>query len=323
MTQIGVVMDPIQSIKPKKDSTLAMLLAAQRRGWKILYMEQHDLFLRDGEVHARTRPLEVEDDPAGWFRLGEERVVPAHSLPLILMRKDPPFDMEFVYMTYLLERVERQGTLVVNRPGSVRDCNEKLFATWFPDCAPPHIVSRDLDLLRAFHREHGDVVFKPLDGMGGASIFHVTPGDANLNVILEILTHQGTQQIMGQRYIPEITQGDTRILLVDGVPVPYGLARIPVAGESRGNLAAGGTGVGRELNANDLRICERVGPVLREKGLLFVGIDVIGDFLTEINVTCPTCIRELDRIYQLDIAGSFLDCLAGRLAGAPREAVTA
>ena len=315
MTQIvGVVMDPIHSINPKKDSTLAMLIAAQARGWILSYMEQSDLFIRNGEVWVRRRALSVSDNLDAWFSLGDESVVPATDFDVILMRKDPPFDMEFIYTTYLLERAEGNGTMVVNRPGSIRDCNEKLFATQFPQCCPPHVVSRDMSLLKEFYQEHDDVVFKPLDGMGGASIFRVKQDDPNLNVVLEVLTDNGSRQIMGQKYIPEIVEGDTRILLIDGKPIPYGLARVPKEGESRGNLAAGGQGIGRELLERDLWICEQVGPTLSQKGLVFVGIDVIGDYLTEINVTCPTCIRELDRIFDLDIAGQLMDCIAARLA---------
>ena len=311
---VGVVMDPIQSIKPKKDSTLAMLIAAQDRGWIVSYMQQGDLFLKNGEVWVRRTELSVQDDPADWFTLGEETLAPASDFDVILMRKDPPFDMQFIYTTYLLERVESSGTMVVNQPRSIRDCNEKLFATQFPQCCPPHIVSRDLALLKEFHQEHQDVVFKPLDGMGGSSVFRVKPDDPNVNVVLEVLTEYGAQQIMGQRFIPEIVAGDTRILLIDGNPIPYGLARVPQEGESRGNLAAGGQGVGRELVARDLWICEQVGATLSQKGLLFVGIDVIGEYLTEINVTCPTCIRELDTIFDLDIAGQLMDCIALKLA---------
>jgi glutathione synthase len=311
--KVGFVMDPIHSINPKKDSTLAMLLAAQARGWHLLYIEQSGLFLKSGEIRIRYREITVFDDLVRWFELGSENEVSGSDLDVILMRKDPPFDMEFLYTTYLLERIEESGTLVVNRPRSIRDCNEKLFATRFPQCCPELIVSRDQSLLRTFHQEFGDVIFKPLDGMGGASVFRVQPGDPNLNVILETLTDHGQRQIMGQRFITEIAQGDTRILLINGEPIPFGLARIPMAGETRGNLAAGGQGIGRELNARDLWICEQVGPVLAEMGLLFVGIDVIGDFLTEINVTCPTCIRELNAQFNLDIAGDLMACINEKL----------
>ena len=310
--KLGVVMDPIGTINPKKDSTLAMLVAAQARGWSLHYMTQADLFVEDGIVHARQTELTVRNDLEHWFDLGAEHTAPLAELDVILMRKDPPFDMAYIYTTYLLEMAERAGARVYNRPGSIRDCNEKLFALQFPQCCPPHVVSSDANVLRAFFDVHEDVIYKPLDGMGGASIFRVTPEGRNLAVILETLTAGGRTPIMAQRYIPEISAGDTRILLIDGEPVPYGLARVPAAGETRGNLAAGGTGVGRELTDRDRWICGEVGPTLREKGLAFVGIDVIGDYLTEINVTCPTCIRELDQAFELDIAGDFMEHIANR-----------
>lgn len=304
---LGVVMDPIASIKPEKDSTLAMMLAAQKRGWRLMYIEQGGLYARDGQILAIQHEVTVADDPKYWFEIIGTGEAPVSELDAVLLRKDPPFDLEYIYTTYLLELVERGGTPVLNRPGSVRDCNEKLFTLQFPQCCPPLMVSRDARLLKAFHTEYSDVIYKPLDGMGGESIFRCAPEDPNLNVIIETLTRRGTRQIMAQRYIPEIKQGDTRILLINGEPVPYGLARIPAAGETRGNLASGGQGVGRELTERDYWICNQVGPILKEKGLYFTGIDVIGDFLTEINVTCPTCIRELDRAYGLDIAGSYMD----------------
>lgn len=305
--KLGIVMDPIASINPKKDSTLAMMLAAAKRGWDLFVIEQAGLFCTDGVVKAIMQEVRVQDDLDHWFTPLEMDTRPLTELDAVLMRKDPPFNMEYIYSTYLLELVEIAGTPVLNRPGSIRDCNEKLFTLQFPACCPPCLVSRDQRLLKSFQAEFGDVIYKPLDGMGGESIFRVGPDDPNINVILETLTADGTRQTMAQRYIPEIKQGDTRILLINGEPVPYGLARIPAAGETRGNLAAGGTGVGRELTDRDLWICDQVGPVLKEKGLYFTGIDVIGDYLTEINVTCPTCIRELDRDFGLDIAGDYLD----------------
>ena len=311
--RLGVVMDPINSIKPVKDSTLAILLAARDRGWSLHYMELPDLVLRDASLHTRIRSLEVADDPKDWYQLGEPREIPANDLDVILMRKDPPFDMEYIYATYLLETAEAAGVLVSNRPASIRDNNEKLFATRFPNCTPPLIVSRDPSLLREFYAAHKDVIFKPLDGMGGTMIFRVQAEDQNLNVILETLTDYGRRRIMGQSYIPEIRDGDTRILLIDGEPLPYGLLRVPKTGESRANLAAGGTALGRELTERDLFICAELGPSLRAQGLMFVGIDVIGDYLTEINVTCPTGIRELDRLFGLNIAGQYLDCLEQKL----------
>ncbi len=309
---LGVVMDPIESINPKKDTTLAMLIAAQQRDWELYIIEQQAIFIADNEVFAHRRHVRVCDDGSTWFTdLGGD-TVPLTDHDLVLFRKDPPFDMEYVYTTYLLELAWEKGLPVVNSPSSIRDCNEKMFALQFPNCCPPHVVSRDPDILRAFHDKHGDVIYKPLDGMGGASIFRVQPGDKNLGVIIETLTDHGHRQTMAQRYIPEITAGDTRILLINGEPVPYGLARIPAENENRGNLAAGGEGVGRELNDRDRFICAEVGPTLVEKGLYFVGIDVIGDYLTEINVTCPTCVRELDRAFGLDIAGDYLSFLEKR-----------
>lgn len=312
MLRLGIVMDPIQSIKPHKDSSLAMLLAAQRRGWALLYMEQSDLFLRDGRTYAQMRPLRVVDDPKGWYELDTAHTEPLDQLDIVLMRKDPPLDMEFMYTTYLLERAEAAGTLVVNRPASLRDYNEKLSTAWFPDCCAPTLVTRSLARLREFLQEQTDIILKPLDGMGGASIFRVRLGDPNTSVILETLTAHGSRFAMAQRFLPEISAGDKRILLIDGEPVPYALARIPAPGESRGNLAAGGRGEGVELSARERWICAQVGPTLREKGLYFVGLDVIGDYLTEINVTSPTCIRELDAQYGLDIAGQLMDCLAAK-----------
>ncbi|MBT4782572.1 glutathione synthase [Gammaproteobacteria bacterium] len=312
--KLGVVMDPIADINVKKDTTLAMLLAAQRRGWELYYMEQSDLSLDQGLARATVRRLSVEDNPESWFEVGSPQDIALSDLDVVLMRKDPPFDMDFIYSTYILEAAQREGTLVVNDPRSLRDCNEKLFATQFPQCCPPLIVAASAARLKAFHAEHGDVIFKPLDGMGGASIFRVKAGDPNLSVIIETLTDHGRQQIMAQKFLPEIVDGDKRILMVDGVPAEYGLARIPMSGETRGNLAAGGSGVAMPLTDRERWICSQVAPVLREKGLLFVGLDVIGDYLTEINVTSPTCVRELDRAHQLDIAGDLMEAIASKLA---------
>lgn len=311
--RLGIVMDPIAGIAFKKDSSLAMLLAAQARGWSLFYMEQQDLYNKQGSARARMRGLKVFNDPAHWFELDAEQDAPLTDLDVILMRKDPPFDNEFVYSTYLLEQAERDGVLIVNRPQSLRDCNEKLFATQFPHCTPPTVVSRRADILREFAEEHRDIILKPLDGMGGSSIFRHRAADPNLSVILETLTAHGTQQAMAQRYIPEIVDGDKRILMIDGEPVPYCLARIPAQGETRGNLAAGGRGEARPLTDHDRWIAEQVGPTLREKGLLFVGLDVIGDYLTEINVTSPTCIREIDNAFDTRIAEKLMDAIAQRL----------
>lgn len=311
--RLGIVMDPIASISYKKDSSLAMLLAAQERGWELFYLEQKDLYLGAGQARGRMRPLKVFANPEKWFELEAEQDSPLAELDVILMRKDPPFDLEFVYSTYLLEQAEAEGVLVVNRPQSLRDCNEKLFATRFPQCMAPTLVSRRADILREFAATHGDVILKPLDGMGGASVFRHRPGDPNLSVILETLTQHGQQQIMAQAFLPEIKDGDKRILMIDGEPVPYCLARIPASGETRGNLAAGGRGEARPLTDRDRWIAAQVGPSLREKGLLFVGLDVIGDYLTEINVTSPTCIREIDAAYNTNIGGQLMDAIDRQL----------
>ena len=311
--KLAVVMDPIKAINFKKDTTLAMLLAAQKRNWELWYIEQDDLYLQDGVAMAEMQALEVRYDPHAWFTLGATIRRPLSEMDVVLMRKDPPFDNEFVYSTYILEAAEKQGVLVVNKPQSLRDCNEKIFATEFPQCTPPVLVTRSKRLLREFQQHHGDVIFKPLDGMGGSSIFRLKPDDPNVSVIIEILTEHGTRQIMAQKFIPEIAQGDKRILMVDGQHVGYALARIPAPNETRGNLAAGGTARGQPLSERDKWICAQVGPTLREKGLLFVGLDVIGDYLTEINVTSPTCVRELDTAFNLDIAGILMDCIAGKL----------
>ena len=316
--RLGVVMDPIESITVKKDTTLAMLLAAQRRGWEISYMLQSDLYSLQGKTRASMRPLSVRDDPHDWFDLGDEHDQALSELDVILMRKDPPFDLDYVYTTYLLEQAESEGSLVVNKPQSLRDCNEKVFATQFPQCCPPFLVAAAAEKLRAFHRQHEDVIFKPLDGMGGASIFRVRKGDANLSVIIETLTLGGQRQIMAQKFIPEIDKGDKRILMIDGEAVPYALARVPARGESRGNLAAGGSGVAQQLSDRDRWICEQISPIVKERGLLFVGLDVIGDYLTEINVTSPTCVRELDQAFDLDIAGDLMQCIEARLSARPQ-----
>jgi len=311
--KLGVVMDPIESIVVKKDTTLAMLLAAQRLGWELFYMQQPDLYLDQGSARGIMSPLEVKDDELDWYTLGPESDQSLASLDVILMRKDPPFDMDFVYSTYILEQAQREGCLVVNNPQSLRDCNEKLFATQFPECCPPLIVSSSAAKLKGFYNIHQDVIYKPLDGMGGASIFRIKPNDPNISVVIETLTDNGLHQIMAQKFVPEISNGDKRILVINGVPIDYALARVPASGETRGNLAAGGTGVAQPLSDRDRWIVDQVGPTLVEKGLLFVGLDVIGDYLTEINVTSPTCVREIDKAYGLDIAGELMACIVKQL----------
>ncbi len=314
--KLGVVMDPIESITVKKDTTLAMLLAAQKRGWVIHYMLQSDLYMDQGSPRASMQTLSVMDDENKWFELGSQSDQALADLDVILMRKDPPFNLDYIYSTYLLEQAQREGALIVNDPQSLRDCNEKLFATQFPQCCPPVLVASAENKLKAFHQEHEDVIYKPLDGMGGTSIFRARKDDSNLSVIIETLTEGGRRQIMAQKYIPEISDGDKRILLIDGEPVKYCLARVPSVGETRGNLAAGGKGIAQELSDRDRWICDEVSAVLKERGLLFVGLDVIGDYLTEINVTSPTCVREIDRAQNLDIAGDLMDCIQAKLEAA-------
>ena len=315
--RLGVVMDPIESITYKKDTTLAMLWAASERDWQISYMRQQDLYLDGGEPRAKIRPLQVFRDPGNYYQLGDASDIHLSKLDVILMRKDPPFDNEFIYSTYILEAAERQGTLIVNKPQSLRDCNEKIYATQFAECCPPLIVSRDDARLRKFHQQHGDVIFKPLDGMGGTGIFRVKEDGNNLGAILETLTHYGSASIMAQKYLPQIKDGDKRILLVNGEPIDYCLARIPAQGEVRGNLAAGGTGRAQPLSERDRWIANQVGPKVKEKGLFFVGLDVIGDYLTEVNVTSPTCVREINDQFGTDIAGQLMDCIEQELAKQP------
>jgi glutathione synthase len=317
---VGVVMDPIKSITTKKDSSFAMLLEAQRRGADIHYMEQGDLKILRGEALARSRLLAVRDQATDWFDLDADQEIRLGDLDVILMRKDPPFDIEYIYTTYILERAEIAGTLVVNRPQSLRDINEKAYTAWFPECSPITLITRSMAEMKAFLKTHGRIVVKPLHGMGGRSIFVVTNGDNNANVIFETLTDYGQRFAMAQVYIPEIAQGDKRILLVDGEPVPFALARIPSADDNRGNLVMGAVGEGRELSKRDRWICSQVGPVLRDRGVLFAGLDVIGDYLTEINITSPTGMRELDRQYGLNIAGGLFDAIDRQLRhGAKRK----
>ena len=302
-------MDPIANVNTKKDSTYAMMVAAKARGWTLFIMEQKDLSLLQGEAFGAMYECTLTGDHDDWYKLSNPTNQPLANLDVLLMRKDPPVDSEFIYATYILERAETEGVLVVNKPQSLRDCNEKVFATAFPDLMSPTIVARRADLLKAFHAEHEDVIFKPLDGMGGSSIFRLKKDDPNVSVIIETLTAHGTQQIMAQKFIPEITSGDKRILMINGEPVPYSLARIPAQGETRGNLAAGGRGVTQELSEDDRRIASIIGPELIKRGLYFVGLDVIGNCLTEINVTSPTCVREISRDSGIDVAGQLIDTL--------------
>ncbi|UVW35061.1 glutathione synthase [SAR92 clade bacterium H455] len=312
-TSLGVIMDPIQSISFYKDSTLAILLAAQAQGFDLFYMEQSDLYIDNSGPRAHLRPLKVFNDADKWFELGDSKDAALEEMDVLVMRKDPPFDSEFIYSTYILEAAERRGSLLVNKPQSLRDCNEKVFATEFPQCTPPLLVSRDQERLKGFLAVHQDVVYKPLDGMGGTSIFRVKEGDQNLNVILETVTKCGSETIMAQKFMPQITQGDKRILVVDGEIIPFCLARLPTGNDFRGNLAAGGRGIVQPLSERDLWIAQQVAPTLKERGLIFVGLDVIGDYLTEINVTSPTCIREIDNAEDTQIGERLIKAISARL----------
>lgn len=311
--RLGVVMDPIAHINPHKDTTLLLLLAAAKKGWELIYFEQDSLFLDNHIAKGYGRTLQVFADEQHWYELGNESTYTLGEIDTLLMRKDPPFDIQFLQTTFLLETAQAQGCFVVNNPRSLRDCNEKLFATQFPQCCPPLTVSRNKAHLRAFHATHQDVIFKPLDGMGGSSIFRCKPDDPNIGVILETLTHQG-EMVMAQQFIPDISNGDKRILMINGKPVPYCLARVPAKGETRGNLAAGGSGRPQPLSDRDYWIAEQVAPTLIEKGLLFVGLDVIGDYLTEINVTSPTCAQEIDRAYDTNIGTTLMDAIEQQLS---------
>jgi glutathione synthase len=312
--RLAVVMDPIGQIKYAKDTTLALLLAAQARDWSLHYLELSDLSLRDGVAEGRARPLAVRADPQHWFTLGEPNVEPLGGFDVILMRKDPPFDIEFVYATYILERAELAGALVVNAPRGLRDMNEKVYTAWFPQCCAPTLVTRTMGEMAAFARQYGKVVCKPLHGMGGHSIFVLESGDKNARVIFETLTDYGQRFALVQQYLPDIvTGGDSRVLLIDGEPVPYALARVPSAEDHRGNLAAGAKGVGRSLSERDHWLARQIGPALRDAGMLFVGLDVIGGYVTEINVTSPTGVREIESQFQLDIGSMLIEAIARRL----------
>jgi glutathione synthase len=311
--KIGIVMDPIESITPYKDSSLAMLLEAARRNAEIHYFQQKNLRLLSGKALGQSRQLTVRDDNDDWYDLGDSLEIELGSLDAILMRKDPPFDMEYVYTTYILDRAQESGALVVNHPQALRDMNEKAYTAWFPQCTPETLITRSMDDMRVFLGQHQKIVAKPLDGMGGKSIFAIEKGDKNANVIFETLTDDGRKFAMAQVFVPEIKAGDKRILLINGEPIPYSLARIPSGDDHRGNLVMGAKGIGQELSAADLEICETVGPALRDAGVLFAGIDVIGDYLTEVNVTSPTGIRELDEQFDLNIAGQLFDAIEGAL----------
>ena len=309
----GVEMDPIESINFKKESTLAMMLEAQSRKHQLFYMTPDSLYINEKGAFAIAKTLQVKNDPTGWFDFKEEKQIKLSELDVILMRQDPPFNSNYIYNTYVLESAEKEGVLVVNKPSSLRDCNEKVFATEFPECCTPFLVTSDPNLLKSFIEDHGDTVIKPLDGMGGSSIFRLRYSDPNLNVILETITESFTTKVMIQTYIPEITDGDKRILLINGNPMDAAVARVPAEGELRGNLAAGASAVARSLTEKDLWICEQVGPKLKDLGLVLVGLDIIGDYLTEINVTSPTCFREYESLCDIDVAHSFIEEVEGLL----------
>lgn len=306
-------MDSIDHINIQKDTSFAMMLEAQARNWEIHYIQLSDLFLRNGKACANTRHITVERNQVSWYTVLNQREIALESLDCIIMRKDPPVDQEYIYATYLLELAEKKGVYVVNKPQSLRDANEKLFTSWFPQCCADTLVTRNAEHIRDFLTEHQDIILKPLDGMGGASIFHLRSNDPNISVIIETITKHGSNYVMGQKYLPEIKLGDKRILIVNGEVIPYALARIPAKGETRGNLAAGGLAQGQPLSKRDIWIAEQVAPVLKEKGLIFVGIDVIGDYLTEINVTSPTCVQELDGQFGINISAQLLDHIQAKL----------
>lgn len=311
--KLGVLMDPLSAINIKKDSTLAMLEEAQKRQWQIFYLQQQDIFAENGECMADMHPLHIDLKQTPWFTLQAPITQSMAKLDVVLMRKDPPFDMEYIYTTYLLELAETAGTLIINKPQSLRDANEKIFTSLFPQCCPPSLISRNIQQLRGFVEKYQDVIVKPLGAMGGFRIFRTHPKDANLSVILETMTEYGEQFCMAQRFIPEISAGDKRVLVIDGEPIPYALARIPRTGETRGNLAAGARAEVIPLGARERWICEQVAPTLRAKGLMFVGLDIIGDYLTEINVTSPTCIREIEAVADVKISQIFFDKIEERL----------
>ena len=307
--KLGIVMDPIETINFKKDSTLAMMIEAQNKNHELFYMTPDSLYINSGISYAASSKVEVKNDPLGWFELEEEKLIKLSQLDAILMRQDPPFNSNYIYNTYVLEMASREGVSIFNNPRSLRDCNEKVFATEFPQCCTKHLVTSHKKLLTDFVEEHNDTVIKPLDGMGGASIFRLKKNDPNLNVILETITLHFTQKVMIQEYIPEITEGDKRVLIINGEPMSAAIARIPAQGELRGNLAAGASAVAKSLSDRDMWICKEVGPSLVEKGLLLVGLDIIGDYLTEINVTSPTCFKEYKELCDIDVANTFIEAV--------------
>ncbi|MCH9770366.1 MAG: glutathione synthase [Gammaproteobacteria bacterium] len=311
--KLGIIMDSLSYINATKDSTLAMLIESQARDWQNYFMQSSDIWLQDGLIWGHMQPIEVNLENEIWYQLGEPVEQPLVELDAILMRKDPPFNMDYIYLTYLLEQAEAKGVLVLNKPSSLRDANEKLFATWFPQCCPKTLVTSEQHLLEEFVYSEAEVVVKPLGSMGGDSVFRLSDGDPNLAVILETMTRHETRLVMAQGFIPEIAQGDKRIIMINGEPIPYALARVPAAGDFRGNLASGAVAEGRELTDHDRWICEQVGPTLRDKGLIFVGLDVIGDYLTEINVTSPTGVRELDKIFGINICSHLMDYIADQV----------
>ena len=310
--KLGIIMDPIGKINIEKDSSFAMLLAAQKCGWDLLYMELSDLYMDNDTPIARMRNLEVNNDSKKWYSLSDYTVENLCTLDIILMRKDPPFSLEYIYSTYILEHAQRLGVLVVNNPTALRSVNEKFYITYFPNCIPPTRVSKDTEILLDFVKKQNSTIIKPLDSMGGNGIHHITELNEKTKTILQSATKNNSEYVMAQKFLPEISDGDKRILLIGGKPVPYALSRIPKNSNSKGNLAQGATGKGVELNARDKWICEQVGPKLNDMGLIFVGIDIIGDYLTEINVTSPTCIRELEKIFDIDIAKQLINFLEER-----------
>lgn len=314
MIKLGIVMDPISSINVKKDSSIAMLLEAQNRGYEIHYMEINSLYIRNNKARALTKTLYLNLKSTYWYHFNKDQDIDLGTLDIILMRKDPPFDMEFIYTSYILELAEYQGAMVINKPQSLRDCNEKIFSAYCSQYIPDTIVTRRDDHIRDFYKKHSDIILKPLDGMGGSSIFRITKSDHNLSVIIEHLTNHGKRFCMAQKFLSDIKHGDKRVLVIDGKPISYCLARIPDIGETRGNLAAGGRGKVRSISDIDRKIVYDIAPVLQKKGLIFVGLDIIGDFLTEINVTSPTCIREIEAIFPISISKILMDSLEHRLS---------